>query len=82
MSNSPQPPQLLTAKTLTKANLLGGVLFILLILTATGLYFLLGLIGWDAGSAGRILVALVVSPLVVGIGFALVWMLMLKKTNG
>lgn len=82
MSDSQQPPQLLTAKTLTKANLLGGTLFILLILTAAGLYFFLGLLGWEAGSAGRILVALIISPLLVGGLFAIIWTVMLKKTNG
>lgn len=82
MSDSQQPPQLLTAKTLTKANLLGGILFIVLILTAAGLYVLLGLLGWEPKSAGRILVALVISPLIVGGFFALIWTFVLKKTNG
>lgn len=82
MSDSRQPPQLLTARTLTKANLLGGILFIVLILTAVGLYALLGLLGWEPKSAGRILVALVISPLIVGGFFALIWTLVLKKTNG
>ncbi len=61
------------ANTLKRANTLGIILFVGLLVMAGLLFLLLGVLGWQ-GTSVRALVALLLSPIVVGILFAIGWM--------
>ncbi|NDJ86587.1 MAG: hypothetical protein GYB66_11925 [Chloroflexi bacterium] len=66
-------PQLLTAEALRKANFIGLGILVSFAISAGIVYLLTGLIGWDS-TAARIIVALLVGPLVIMVGFGLWWL--------
>lgn len=61
------------ADIIKRANTLGMILFIGLLAIAGLLFLLLDVIGWE-GTAIRALVAMLLSPLIVGILFSIGWL--------
>ncbi len=72
MTSPQKPPDIVTPRAILKANLIGVSLLFLFVVSAGIVYLLMGLIGWEAGAA-RILLAMMVGPFIVGIGFGLWW---------